>query len=183
MLCFWELLGPWVNSKREMRISKLTSHRGKFSEIECRKLKVVDWDGEARVILTTDFGDAYTTEYKHGERVIVYGGASSSQVILRSMETGADLGRVILSTSGDGGRITLGHGKDSNSQVWLGFNEHGGFVSATGKDGASGVWHGVGEHGGRGEVSICNSQAWFGVYEQDGRVVVRDIFGNLKPLN
>ena len=158
--------------------------RGKFDKIECREIKcnweiecstlkvVGEWDGKARVILTTDL----TEEYNNEERVIVYGGATGASVILRGTDTDTDehFGMVTLRASEDGGRMWLGN-DDGSADVRLGVDEHGGNVGVFGKDGASKVGLGIDEHGGNVDVSGKDrvARAWLGIDEHGGNVITR----------
>lgn len=175
VLCFWELVGPYVNSKREMKISNLTSHWGKFDEIECRELKVVERDGTARVILTTDF----ETSMRPSERVTIYGHAFRSGIVLRGTDTDDWASAALIATS-DGGRMYLHSAerpdivqvcyKDEGAMLSLGIDEYGGRVEVNNKDWISpGVALGVNKDS--------------GYITTDKAIVVIDRFGNVKTKN
>ena len=102
-------------------------------EIVCRKLQVVDEQGNNKVVLSTAFG---------GGTVIVWD------------EEGK--GAAILNTNNEGGVLSV-YGKDKGV-VQLSINEYGGLVNVSSKDdNKGGVILGTDLHG--GGVAIYNSNA------------------------
>ncbi len=111
-----------------MLLSPVTAQRDRFGEIECSKLRVVDADGNTRVVLTTD---------EHGGVVFAYGKDRKSVAGLRITEHGGSVDAL---------------GKDGQSRAALAVTEHGGSVSAFGKDGKSGALLSITEHCGHVQV-------------------------------
>ena len=126
-------------------------------EIVCRKLQVVDEQGNNKVVLSTAFG---------GGTVIVWD------------EEGK--GAAILNTNNEGGVLSV-YGKDKGV-VQLSINEYGGLVNVSSKDdNKGGVILGTDPHG--GGVAIYNSNAQqvgeFSVHSGGGGLIkTKDKLGN-----
>ena len=135
-------------------VSSGTAQNDKFDTIQCRRLEVVDADGNARVILSTDVYDRF---FDDNIRVSVVGSEHGGY-----FNTYTD-GKVAaaLCTNEDGGTVAA-YGKDGKSFVLLGIDEHGGAVRAYGKDGAAQAALSSDEHGGAVRV-----------HGKDGKVAVK----------
>ena len=107
-------------------LSSVTAQRDKFGEIECTKLRVVDAEGQASVILSTNPLDGIRDE---NIMVHVIGnkyGGSSVTAYGRDRKS-----EVLLDIDGYGGRVAV-FGKDEGSGATLSIDQHGGVVSAFG---------------------------------------------------
>lgn len=144
-------------SKWGMWVSKLTSPRGKFDEIECKELKVVDRHGKAGVILASDAPYIGKREWishdyaDKGEGVIIYGNEHCGNVIVKS-KSKTKYNAASLFASERGGRVGVFDEYDSNKgnsegAVEIIIDEHGGYVEVSSGKSKGRAAMGVNEHG------------------------------------
>lgn len=127
-------------------LSPVTAQKDKFDTIQCKRLEVVDDDGEARVIIDTN---------EHGGEVAIYGkGGLLRQLWLGVHEHGGivsvrgkEKGIVMMRINEHGGSVAA-HGNYGKGTASMGTNERGGYVRAIGKGEGAAVM-GIDEHGGR----------------------------------
>ena len=192
-----------------MIISPLNAKIDKFGEIVCTRLAVVDVEGNERIILGTKFlneeghpalrvvdanGEPrvlFTTD-ANGGSVVATGYDGKSAASLRIGERGGEVtayGKDNLSMVALGfdelGGLVVAYGKDEISDAKLSFNEHGGLIGAMGNDGKSAALLGISQYGGwfDAQGGDGKSRAWLGTIERGGTVLARDRYGNKKHLD
>ena len=122
-------------------MSPLTAQDGKFGEITCTGLKVVNPGGRTMVKLTTDErGGSVTIWGKH-----VLSGAQMSiderggNVSVRG-RAAKSLGLAFMSIGEHGGAVVVTN--EERSKAFMSIQAHGGMVTVTGKGGLSECGHG-----------------------------------------
>lgn len=66
------LIGSYIRSKIGMWGPELTSLKGAFAEIECESLAFVDANGNAHVILISDFGKYFSGQQRNTAGVAIF---------------------------------------------------------------------------------------------------------------
>ncbi len=158
-----------------MLASPVTAQRDKFGEIECTKLTVVDAEGKAHVVLSTNWRDCLVdTQVIRLGSGLFDGGCVS--VLGKDGKTKAE-----LSAYSWGGRVFV-LGKDGKAKAELSVHEDGGFFSVLGKDGKAKAELSAQEDGGRVGVwgKDGKSKAWLDSDKYGGYVGVWDKNGRWK---
>ena len=146
-LYYWVTGGVLAGIIIGMCMSPLTAQDGKFGEITCTGLKVVNPSGRTMVKLTTDErGGNLTIWGKHvlpgakmsiddrGGNVTVWGRAAKS------------LGLAFMSIAEHGGTVVVTN--EERSKAFMGIQAHGGMVAVSGKGDYPSAGMVVGEHAG-----------------------------------
>ena len=165
-------------------VSPVTAQKDKFDSIQCSKLEVVDANGVARVILSTNmvdgFGENITACVIGDEdrgRVAVYGkGKDFSSKGSASLGVN-NRGGVVVAASKDKGALP-------RRLVRLSIEEQGGSVEVDGKDGESSVLLYIDENGGRiAAYGEDGKSAGLSMTEDGGFVGIKDKYGQVKILD